>query len=64
MESELLINNEFNFEKRLGKFGTTFGTELLLSTFPDAYQIEGQSVYQIPNLFKVVVTCRRIVKVK
>ena len=62
LEDQLLTNSEYNFEKELKKFGVIFGTELLFRAFPDAYQVEGQSVYQIPNLCKVVVTCRRIIR--
>lgn len=60
----LLNGMEYNFEKEMGKFGVTFGKELLFRAFPDAYQVKGQSVYRIPHLCKVVVTCRKIIRVK
>ena len=62
--------SRYNFELEDGKFGTTYGLALLMQHFPDAYQVEGQSVYRVPSLealtgqkARVVVTCRQLVRI-
>ena len=65
--------SEYNFEKMDGEFGCVYGVALLKRHFPDAYQIEGQSVYRVPSIealngwakrkAKIVVTCRRLVRI-
>mgnify|MGYP004453562317 FL=1 len=62
--------SRYNFELEDGEFGTTYGLALLKKHFPDAYQVEGQSVYRVPSIealtgqkARVVVTCRQIVRI-
>ena len=66
VKTEELMNlketGEYNFEGGDGEFGTTYGVELLKKIFPTAQQTKGMSVWTTP-IGKMVVTCRRIVRI-
>jgi len=66
VKTEELMNlketGKYNFEGGDGEFGTIYGVELLKKIFPTAQQTKGMSVYTTP-IGKVVVTCRRIVRI-
>lgn len=60
IETALRSHGEYHFEDEDGKFGTHHGFELMMDTFPNAYQVNGMSCFYIPTIGKVVITCRRI----
>ena len=62
MEEMILSHGEYNFEKEDGEFGAPYGVALLKKIFPTALRAKGMSVGMTP-IGKVVVTCRRIVRI-
>lgn len=61
-EEKLKTYGEYNFEKEDDRFGAPYGAALLRKVFPTAQRVKGMSVYSTP-IGKVVVTCRRIVRI-
>ena len=62
VEDILRTHGEFNFGKEYGEFGVPYGLELLKAIFPGIKRAKGMSVWMTP-VGKVVVTCRRIVRI-
>jgi hypothetical protein len=62
MEEALRIYGEYDFETQDGRFGAPYGVALLKQIFPTVQRAKGMSVWATP-IGKVVVTCRRIVRI-
>ena len=61
-EEKLKTYGEYNFEKEDDQFGAPYGAALLRKIFPTVQRVKGMSVWSTP-IGKVVVTCRRIVRI-
>jgi len=65
-EEKLKTYGEYNFEKEDDQFGAPYGAALLRKIFPTVQRVKGTGIYcsyWSTPIGKVVVTCRRIVRI-